>query len=261
MSKDAALARLESETVIEFSRLPALAEANGPGYRHASPFPHVVLDDFISEQWCRDLVAVFPQPGEDKNWRKLHDSYADGDRSQAGKLGLPNPRELPPLIRELLLECNSGPFLRFLESLTGIEGLIPDPKFKGGGAHQVLPGGYLGIHADFTEHRYFRLSRRINVLIYLNEDWRDEWGGQLELWRRDLSGCERRVSPLMGRCVVFNTDATSFHGHPDPLDCPPEMTRRSIALYYYTHGRDDHVPPVSSTDWRKVSRDHLPRAE
>lgn len=254
-------ASLADDTIIDFSRLDDLAAELGPGYRSAQPFPHVVMDEFVSAAWSRTLSAVFPTPDEDRNWRRLSDSYADGDTSQAGKMGLPNPAQLSPLIREFLLEMNSAEFLRFLEQLTGILGLLPDPKFKGGGAHQTLPGGYLGVHADFTEHRYYKLSRRLNVLLYLNEDWPLSWGGHLELWRRDLSACVRRVAPVLGRCVVFSTDNTSFHGHPDPLACPENVTRRSIALYYYTHGRADDTPPVSHTDWRKVSREQLPEVE
>ncbi len=253
--------RLESDTIIDFARLPELAKSMAAGYRTAAPFPHAVTEGLVAADWVATLNAVFPRPGEDKNWRRINGHYDDGDPSQSGKMGLQNPAQLSPIIRELLLEMNSAEFLRFLETLTGIRGLLPDPKLQGGGAHQTVPGGYLGVHADFTEHRYYKLSRRLNVLLYLNEDWDEAYGGHLELWRRDLSRCERRVAPHAGRCVVFSTDDTSYHGHPEPLTCPEDRTRRSIALYYYSSGRDDATEPVTTTDWHKTSRDALPGLE
>ncbi|MFT5484605.1 MAG: Rps23 Pro-64 3,4-dihydroxylase Tpa1-like proline 4-hydroxylase, partial [Halieaceae bacterium] len=128
-----------------------------------------------------------------------------------------------------------------------------DPKLQGGGIHQVLPGGVLAVHADFTRHRLLNLDRRLNVLVYLNQHWEDDWGGHLELWSTDMARCERRIRPLAGRCVIFNTSDKSFHGHPTVLACPKGVTRKSIALYYYTHGRDDaQVEPTRATDWQSL---------
>ena len=135
--------------------------------------------------------------------------------------------------RHLLAELNSAPVIAFLERLTGIEGLVPDPHFVGGGLHQIERGGHLKVHADFNRHPRTQLERRINLLLYLNRDWKDEYGGALELWNRDMSACEARILPLFNRCVVFSTTETSYHGHPEPLNCPEGWTRKSIALYYY----------------------------
>lgn len=252
---------LENRTLIDFAALPELAAENAASFQQAAPFPHIVLNDFLDTQWAKAVAAKVPSPEEDKNWRALIDRYSDGDASQSGKLGLPDEQQLDPLIRELLWEMNSAEFLRFLEKLTGISGLIADPRFQGGGIHQILPGGHLGVHADFTEHRHYGLSRRLNVLIYLNENWRSEWGGHLELWRRDLSACERRIAPLLGRCAIFATDDTSYHGHPEALACPEGVTRKSLALYFYTHGRQDDTAAVTHTDWHKTQRDELPPLE
>lgn len=248
-------------TLLNFSVLPALAATHAQSYQNALPFPHAVFDDFVDISLAKRLAADVPKPGEEKNWRAIVDNYSDGDAAQHGKLGLPHEAEFSPLIRAVLWEMNSGPFLRFLESLTGIRGLIGDPRLQGGGVHQILPGGYLGVHADFTEHKYYGLSRRLNVLIYLNEGWQSEWGGHLELWERDLSRCARRVQPNLGRCVVFSTDDTSYHGHPEPLACPEGITRKSLALYYYTHGRQDSADAVTHTEWHKTRRDDLPTLE
>ena len=112
------------------------------------------------------------------------------------------------------------PMLEFLEGLTTIQGLIPDPYFIGGGYHETGRGGKLGIHADFRINEQLHLHRRLNVIIYLNERWQPEWGGALELWDREMKEKCREVMPVFNRCVIFNTDANSFHGHPDPLQRP-----------------------------------------
>ena len=103
--------------------------------------------------------------------------------------------------------------------------------------HSTKTGGYLKVHADFNKHPTLALDRRLNLLIYLNEDWLPEYGGDLELWTTDMGPCVEKIAPVAGRCVIFRTSSTSFHGHPHPLACPPDRTRRSIALYYYSNGR------------------------
>jgi hypothetical protein len=252
---------LAESTIIDFSSLASRAEHMKTTYQQASPFPHIMFEGLVEHHWLKSILERVPEPSDDVNWRQITDNYDDGDFSQVGKLGLPHANDLSPLIRELLWEMNSAEFLSFLEELTGIKGLIPDPRLQGGGIHQILPGGHLGVHVDFTEHRYYKLSRRINVLLYLNEDWDDEYGGHLELWNNELDRCERRIRPLIGRCVIFNTDKRSWHGHPETLKCPEGTTRKSIALYYYTCGRDDDTEPTTKTIWRKTSRQSLPDFE
>lgn len=138
--------------------------------------------------------------------------------------------------RHFLYALNSSYFLRFLEQLTGIESLIGDPHFEGGGLHQIVSGGKLAIHADFNKHTSLGLDRRLNMLLYLNKDWKEDYGGYFELWDRNMCRMERRVAPLFNRVVIFTTSEHSYHGHPDPLACPSDMTRKSLALYYYTNG-------------------------
>jgi hypothetical protein len=194
-------------------------------YVAASPFPHIVLDDFLDAGILRDVEQHYPsRVGRsyfDREQERLKYQYA------AGEIGH-GPT------RNLLAELNGEAFLRFLSALTGIKGLIPDPYHSGGGLHETLSGGHLSIHADFNKHGLMRVQRRINLLIYLNDDWLPEYGGALELWDQGMTRAEHRVLPLMGRAVIFNTDLDSFHGQPDALSCPPDRTRRSIATYYYT---------------------------
>jgi hypothetical protein len=132
--------------------------------------------------------------------------------------------------------------------LTAIPSLLPDPYFTGGGFHETTRGGKLGVHADFRINEQLHLHRRLNVIVYLNERWEHDWKGQLELWSRDMKRKVKEVEPIFNRAVVFNTDETSYHGHPDPLETPDGVKRRSIALYYYTASRAiyDEIPNTST---------------
>jgi hypothetical protein len=158
------------------------------------------------------------------------------------------PEDCDAPARQLFHFFNSRPMLEFLEGLSTIQGLLPDPYFVGGGYHETSRGGKLGVHADFRINDQLHLHRRMNVIVYLNERWQDEWGGFLELWDRKMTAKVKAVAPVFNRCVIFNTDADSFHGHPDPLATPEGVLRRSIALYYYTASRAiyDEVPSTST---------------
>jgi hypothetical protein len=250
------------QPIFDFQRMQALARERAADYRSAGPFPHIVLDGLVPAPVLEAVCGVIPSPEAPMPWRRVEARFEDGQAAQARKLGLAREFDVAPLVRRLFWELNSGCFLRFLGNLTGIQGLIPDPSLQGSGIHQILEGGVLAVHADFTWHKVYALARRINVLIYLNHGWQEEWGGHLQLWTPDMQHCARRIMPTFGRCVIFNTSARSFHGHPEPLRCPPGVTRRSIAMYYYTAGRDDEgVADTVATDWRKAPQDRLPVAE
>jgi hypothetical protein len=133
----------------------------------------------------------------------------------------------------------------------------------GGGYHETARGGKLGIHADFRINPQLHLHRRINVIIYLNEHWEESYGGNLELWSRDMTVKCKEIAPLFNRCVIFNTDAESYHGHPDPLTTPDGVFRRSIALYYYTASREIYkeVPNTSTIYHARPADDVSTRRE
>jgi len=115
--------------------------------------------------------------------------------------------------------------------------------------HQTPSGGHLNIHADFTGHPHHPTwQRRVNVILYLNDGWQEEWGGALELWSADMTRCVDRIPPLFNRVAIFNTDKESFHGLPDPIKCPEGVTRKSLALYYFTEEQEPFL--VRSTEYR-----------
>lgn len=201
-------------------------------YANADPFPNIYFDNFFNADALREVLAEFPELGKkgDIHYENPNESkYASKGEFRFGEKS-----------RELAHFLNSQPFLMFLQNLTGIkEALVPDPYFEGGGFHQIKPGGYLKVHVDFHKHKLMGLDRRINVLVYLNESWEEEYGGHFELWERDMSKCAVRIAPLFNRMAIFSTTDYSWHGHPDKLTCPPDRSRKSMALYYYTNGRPD----------------------
>jgi hypothetical protein len=218
-------------------RLRVLAESKSAQYHAARPFPHVVIDGLVPDAVLERVVDEFPAPSD--RWRH----FDDGNQRKYG--GGTNEIDLGPTIRNVLSEFNSSAFVDFLQLLTGIaEPLIPDPHYRGGGLHQIEPGGYLEVHADFNRHPTFGLDRRVNVLVYLNSDWQPQWGGQLELWDRSMSHAEQRIEPVFNRTVIFSITDTAFHGHPETLRSPPGSARRSLAFYYYSNGR----PATESSD-------------
>jgi Rps23 Pro-64 3,4-dihydroxylase Tpa1-like proline 4-hydroxylase len=171
------------------------------------------------------VVDNFPKPNE-LDWWVFNDNNEI-------KLGSKKEMQLPQVARNVCQELNSGYVLDWLESLTGVPRLIADTRLFGGGLHQTVNGGKLSIHVDFNIEPHTKLRRRLNFLIYLNKDWQDEWEGHLELWDVNKTKCVKRIAPEFNRAVIFNTNGSSWHGHPTPLKTPEHITRKSLALYYY----------------------------
>ena len=209
--------------------LNALAMKHREAYAIAKPFPHIVIDNFLPESLLEEILKEFPKPTQ-IDWQAFQNPT---ERKLASK----NEQQMGDVTRFLLYSLNSSTFITFLETLTGIDGLLPDPHFEGGGLHQIERGGFLKMHVDFNQHKKLRLDRRLNFLLYLNKDWKEEYGGHLELWDQKMTQCEKKILPIFNRCVVFSTTDFSYHGHPEPLTCPENRTRKSLALYYYSNGR------------------------
>jgi Rps23 Pro-64 3,4-dihydroxylase Tpa1-like proline 4-hydroxylase len=246
--------------VLDEQECRASGAALNARYVNAEPFPHIVMDDFIDQAVLRNVIAEFPHPQDmpyyDRAQERLKYQYAPKYWRGA-------------TTHNLFALFNSEAFVSFLEEMTSFGGLIPDAGFSGGGLHETKPGGHLSVHADFNLHEKLGLIRRLNLLVYLNDDWSSEYGGNLELWDKSMTACAVAVAPVLGRAVVFTTALDSYHGHPDPLTCPPDRSRRSMALYYYTSPREGladmpvrttqfQVRPGSGdkTDWQ-IKRRHL----
>ena len=208
-------------------------------FLNALPFPYLVADDFLQDSEI--LSKSFPEIG----WNGWH---ALGDTYQHNKFTCSNPDLFPKELSEIIDELSSPRFLNFLEKVTGIEKLIPDPYLEGGGLHLSTGGGILSPHTDFHIYERLGLYRRINLILYLNENWVVGDGGELELSvPGDLTPIAL-VEPMQGRIVLFQTDDLSVHGFRNPVRLGTE--RRSIALYYYTSEETSIFSGDQTTRWR-----------
>jgi len=204
-------------------------------YRTAKPFPYIVIDNFLPEFLLQSCL----------NEIKKHDEWYTNQEGwiepfEVNKFYYPNgntdmmefSRKLP--ITNMVTEyMNSEPFLKFLENLTGFEKLYRDPIMLGGGIHKIKKGGKLSVHIDYNEHPGRKWKRNLNLLLYLNENWKKEWEGNLELWGGVPWKKEIEVEPIFNRAVIFSIEDAP-HGHPIPLNTPEDVYRYSLALYYFT---------------------------
>lgn len=190
-----------------------------PTYQTNHPFPHIVIDNFYDPEALDRCLEAWP-----------FQNLVGKECGTSIKQWCSEFNELPDPIQSVIMDLNSPEFIAELEQMTGYQGLIPDPYLKGGGIHHIPSGGFLGVHADFNWHAQLGAVRRLNLLLYLNKDWK--WNGFLALCDKQKRRV-KEIAPIFNRCVVFSTGDDSWHGHPEPLQCPPEVARRSIALYYY----------------------------
>ncbi|MDB4960563.1 MAG: SanC [Myxococcales bacterium] len=230
----------------ERTLLVARAREARDRYRDAHPYPHAVFDGVLGEPIAGDLASRFPRP-EHPGWiRREH-------KEQSGRLGQlqrTNFAGVDERLRHLLAELNGMVFLDFLEALTGIEGLIPDPHFRGAGLSLTLPGGHLALHADFNRDHTRRLTRKVTIIYYLDQDWSPEWGGALELWDEAFTRCEASYPPVLDRLIVMAHGDTYWHGHPAPLACPADRFRASVTAYYYVAAASPEDAEPHGAIWR-----------
>ena len=211
----------------------------------ASPFPHLVMDGFLTLP-AEIVSEAFPDPTW-QHWKRFQDAYQHQKRACA------DIERLPALFQDMVHELSSPSFLTFLEGVTGIRGLIPDPYLTGGGLHSSGPGGILAPHADFHSYGRMALYRRINVLVYLNPEWREEYGGCLELFRKGDTEPTASIVPVFGRMVMFITDDQSIHGFTKPI-VGEDRWRNSLALYYYTSEDTQDFAGDGVTYWQQHGR-------
>ncbi len=200
-------------------------------YSLADPFPHVQIDNFFSTEHLQSILDEFP------DLSKLKDSQNYKNQNEI-KFAYNDYKSFPDKIKNFFDFLNSETFLNFLQSITSIkEKLIADEKLSGGGLHEIKSGGLLKVHTDFNKHPTYNFDRRVNVLIYLNKNWKEEYNGCLELWDKSMKECKQKILPNFNKMVIFSTTDFSNHGHPDPINCPNNISRKSIALYYFSKGR------------------------
>ena len=231
----------QPKTIIDIDKWAQALTHQSDSYQQAEPYPHIVIDHFL-ENWAADqLLKAFPKV-KDEGW--IHYVHVNEKKHGLNKMEL-----LPAFIQEVIKALNSDQFVQHLSKVTGIPNLLADESLEGGGLHQTKRDGFLNIHADFTVHPHKRLwRRRVNLLIYFNENWQEDYKGHLELWSKDMKECRQKISPIFNRCVIFNTDSDSYHGLPEPIKCPKNRTRKSLALYYFTEEKE--APKKRATNYR-----------
>jgi Rps23 Pro-64 3,4-dihydroxylase Tpa1-like proline 4-hydroxylase len=197
------------------------------------PFHHIVFDDFIKKDIIENVYH------EIINIPSFYYDCNEHDYVQIKKQGLSNFEKFPKHVQNLVTYFNSPDMILYLQKLTNIPNLLPDPELFGGGIHKTNKDGHLAIHADFNIHPHTGYHRRLNLLLYLNPIWKDEWNGHLELWNKSMTKCEQKIAPLLNRVVIFRITDDAFHGHPEPLKTENNVSRYSLAFYYYTKDRPE----------------------
>jgi Rps23 Pro-64 3,4-dihydroxylase Tpa1-like proline 4-hydroxylase len=225
-------------------------------YQRNPPCPHILLEDFIEPETALEMAREFPQPASD--------AWTQYKHTNENKLGMPRRDLFPATLGAVTDELNSPEFVAWVSRLTGIPDLVADPMLEGGGLHQCGPGGYLNVHTDFSKHHFHvNWHRRVNLILYLNPDWDNAWGGAIELWERAPGGgiarCVAKYPPRLNHALIFTTDGRSLHGFPDPLKCPEGQSRKSLALYYYTVEKDANFA-AHSTDYFARPQDSRTKA-
>ncbi|KQV47047.1 hypothetical protein ASC95_26440 [Pelomonas sp. Root1217] len=205
-----------------------LDAVEGQGY-FDEPYRHIVVDDFFDLPIAKACLDHFPALSA-SGWEHANDADIEVKFRTTWKSEFDIPEGLVDAVRIL----NSSLVLDAMGRRIGVEKLVPDPYFTGGGLNVTLPGGLLDVHVDGNYHDATGLTRRLNAIVYLNPGWQPGWGGEFGIYDRTGQNCVKRVEPLFNRLVVFDSHDFSFHGLPEPITFPPGTERRSLILYYYT---------------------------
>ena len=194
-------------------------------YKNSKPFPYIIIDNFLEKKVANLILKSFEL---NSDW--LDYSFVNNFK----KYGFNNRKKMSNDLNNVFSSLGSKKFVNKLNKITGIKGLFLDQNLDGGGLHQIFKGGYLNVHTDFSSHTNKPSWKRVlNILIYLNKNWKKSYKGNLELWSRDGKKRITEIFPKFNRCVIFFTDKSSFHGHPIKLNCPANISRKSIAAYYF----------------------------
>jgi len=203
-------------------------------FQEARPFRHVEIDDFLESEVCDALVRDFPSFDTKKATNEIG--------RVGGKAVIENVASVSPFYSRFYDFINSQPFLDIMSKITGIPDLIADETLFGGGTHENLDGQYLDTHIDFNIDERRMLHRRMNLLIYLNKEWEESWGGSIELHsnpRNPDTDDVKSFLPLFNRAVIFETSEYSWHGFP-AIRLPEDkkhLSRKSFSIYLYTADR------------------------
>ncbi len=217
-------------------------------YKNAQPFENIIIDNFLDEDLANN-IAEYLEAVDISDW------YHNPSQEQVNKWWMPDLERLNASTSQVLDWFNGQESIEFFQNLTGVGDLIPDSEYMGGGVHITTSGGSLDVHADFNFHPNLDAHRRLNALLFLNKNWDHDWGGQLQLWDKKLIEPQKIIEPIFNRLVLFNVTDEHFHGFPDPIKCPPNRRRLSLALYYYTKERPEYEKnPFHWVLWKNTKK-------
>lgn len=211
-------------------------------FQSKKPFRYTSFDNFFNPEGAKVIYSNYPN---------IVEGLWDGTTyiNQKNKFQK-NAFDDDSIFNEVFNELNADDFLVWLGQITGIKDLRGDEELFGGGLHQSIAGAFLNVHVDYNIHPKTKMHRRLNVLVYMNEHWKEDYEGQLELWdfNENKKQLLAKFAPEFNQCVIFETNEISFHGHPRPLKTPRGVSRKSIATYYYTLDRStDEIAPSHNT--------------
>ena len=194
-------------------------------FASAEPFSHVVIENFFSDKVAETLLENFPHPTESNApWHHydnpIEQKYSIDDFSNL------------PKIQNVIEYLQSDAVVALLRTVTGIAELEADPHLHGAGLHAYPRRGKLDMHLDYCIHPISGKERRCNLILYLNEEWKPEYGGELELWDEKLTKKTNVISPSWNTAIIFKTNDISYHGLPRAIQCPEGSFRKSLAIYY-----------------------------
>ncbi|WP_026607211.1 2OG-Fe(II) oxygenase [Methylocapsa acidiphila] len=210
---------------------PARVKAFSEAFKSNAPFPHLAFEGLFAPELLELMHAEFDNLNW-SDWRRFNTQYERKRGTQA------NTR-FGPATQLYFNTIHSGEFVDFLQAVTGVDSLLPDPMLHAGGLHEIPQGGRFAMHIDFNQHPQSRLDNRLVFITYLNKDWLLSYGGALELHSVEDESVKVAIEPVFGRSALFYHSSKSLHGHPDPVNAPGGRTRRSAAAYFYTNGRAD----------------------
>ncbi len=207
---------------------PARIKELAASFQTAGPYKHLILDNFFQPEIADSLYSQFPSEEKlTKHWKGINENKSEGS----------NFSDFHPIFSEVRKEIMSPEFAKWMEQVTGIQGVFVTDDNLGTGLHQGSNGSFLDIHVDFNIHHVKNVHRRLNMLVYLNRDWKEEYGGGMEMWNADMTKMEKIVMPHLNRVLIFETSNISYHGY-SKITLPPEVTRKSFYVYFYTELED-----------------------
>lgn len=197
-------------------------------FQNAQPYKHIILDNFLNTEIANRLFENFPSIEKlNKHYKGLNENKSEGS----------NFSDFDPVFAQVREQIMSPAFAAWVAQVTGIPGVFVTEDNLGTGLHQGTDGSFLDIHVDFNIHHIRNVHRRLNMLLYLNRDWKPEYGGAMEMWNADMTKLEKKVSPDFNRCLIFETSDISYHGY-SKITLPPGVTRKSFYTYFYTELTD-----------------------